>query len=93
MTHDLMEVRRKIEEYLDLNREYIEAHRRYFELSRTLERAARNIPYLGRSELLLAINGFMVRLEEDPGRPGTYHVTVERLDFLEDLPSITCDPQ
>ena len=93
MTHNLMEVRRKVEDYLDLNREYEEARKRFFELSYALEKAARNIPYLGASELLLAINGFMVRLEEDPSRPNTYHVSAEKIDFLEDLPSVTCDPQ
>jgi hypothetical protein len=90
---DLMEVRRKIEDYLSVMQEYERARQDLARLSRLAEKAARAIPYLGASDLLLAINGFMVRLEEDPEHPGTYHVSAEKIDFLEDLPAITCDPE
>lgn len=85
-------LRRQLEKVIDLDLEVKRLRGLLSDKVRQLEEERYNIPYLGVSSVLFALNGQVVRLDEDEDSAFTYRIKVEKLDFPEDLPSVTVDP-
>lgn len=90
---NLNALRRQLEKVLDLDLEVKRLRGLLSDKVRQLDEERYNIPYLGSSSLLFALNGHVVRLDEDECSAFTYLVKVEKLDFPEDLDRVVVDPE